>query len=210
MSEKDDPNIDNKPDDADTDPVDDDKGDGHDQLGDAGKKAIDAMKAKWQKERDERKALAAENAALKATAGAKDDSEKDEPTTDQIREQARKEARAESLRERALDKVEAKAAKLFADPEDARALLASKVDKFIDGDELDLEAITEALEDLLKKKPHLAATGGQRFNGSADGGARKGSGKPAQLTEQDLKRMNPRQIVEAQAKGQLDDLLGVT
>lgn len=206
MSDQDDTGKEDQTDDAGTDRADDDA-EGQDQLGDAGKKALDAMKVKWQKERDERKALAAENATLKAATSAKDEAKKDEPTADQIREQGRKEARAESLRERALDKVEAKAAKQFADPEDARALLAGKVDKFIDGDELDLDAITEALEDLLKKKPHLAATAGQRFNGSADGGARKGSGKPAQLTEQDLKRMTPHQIVEAQAKGQLDDLL---
>lgn len=192
---------------TDADQVDDDKPEGADALGDAGKKALDVMKAKWQKERDERKALAAQLADLQ-----KSDKGDGKPDLDaqKLRDEAKAEARAEALRDRVLDKIEAKAAKLFADPEDAVALLGRRVDDFIDDGQLDVDAIGEALEELLKKKPHLAAAqGGKRFNGSADGGARKGSGRPAQLTEQDLKRMTPQQIVDAQAKGQFDDLLGV-
>lgn len=198
-------------DDADSGRAGDDAVDGADQLGDAGKKALDAMKAKWQKERDGRKALEARIADLEKgkPAGDGNDSQAD---AEKLREQIRAEARAETLRERVLDKIEAKAAKLFADPEDAVALLGRRVDDFIDDGKLDADAIGEAITELLKKKPHLAAaqSGGKRFNGSADGGARKGSGKPAQFTEQDLKRMTPQQIVEAQSKGQLNDLLGVT
>lgn len=192
-------------DDVDTDRVDDDaKDDGADQLGDAGKKALDAMKVKWQKERDARKALADQIAGLTADKGKKDD----QPDPDEIRKQARAEATAEVLKDRALDKVETKAAKLFADPEDARALLASKVDDFIDDGKVDVEAIEEALEELLKRKPHLAAKADKRFAGSADGGARKGS-KPEQLTRQDLTRMTPQQIVKAQADGRLNELMGI-
>lgn len=192
---------------TDADQVDDDEPEGSDALGDAGKKALDVMKAKWQKERDERKALAAQLADLQ-----KSDKGDGKPDLDaqKLRDEAKAEARAEALRDRVLDKIEAKAAKLFADPEDAVALLGRRVDDFIDDGQLDVDAIGEALEELLKKKPHLAAAqGGKRFNGSADGGARKGSGRPAQLTEQDLKRMTPQQIVDAQSKGQFDDLLGV-
>src|SRR3546814_3640439 len=100
------------------------------------------MKAKWQKERDARKAADAELATLKAP---KDD--KDRPDPEEIRKQARAEATAEVLRDRAQDKVETKAAKLFADPEDARALLASRVDEFVDDGKVDLDALNEALED---------------------------------------------------------------
>lgn len=204
MPDLDDSSKPDQADDVDTDPVDDDaKDDGADQLGDAGKKALDAMKAKWQKERDARKALADENATLKAS---KDDKKDDQPDPEEIRKQARAEAAAEVLKDRALDKVETKAAKLFADPEDARALLAARVDEFVDDGKVDVDAIQEALADLLKKKPHLAAQGGRRFEGGADGGARKGS-KPDQLTEQDVKRMTPEQIVEARAKGRLDDYM---
>jgi hypothetical protein len=207
MTVSDDPNV--EPEDVDTDPVDDTTGEpeGADQLGDAGKKALDAMKAKWQKERDGRKALADQLAALNAP---KTDDTKDTPDPAELRKQAQAEARAEVLKDRALDKVEAKAAKSFADPEDARALLAAQVDDFIDGQQLDLDAIDQALEELLKKKPHLAAATARRFQGGADGGARKGSTGPAQLTDQDLKRMTPQQIEDARVKGQLNDLLGVS
>lgn len=201
MSEQDD-SI--EPDDVDTDPADDDQGDadGADQLGDAGKKALDSMKSKWQKERDARKALEA-----KLAEGTKNDDQTQDPA--EIRKQAQTEARAEVLKDRALDKVETKAAKLFADPEDARALLAGRVDDFLDDGQVDVDAINEALADLLKKKPHLAAAKPARFQGGADGGARKGS-QVAQISEQELKRMTPQQIVTAQNEGRLNDLLGVT
>lgn len=190
-------------DDVDPDPADDSgEPEGGDQLGDAGKKALDAMKAKWRAERDQRKALEAQLAGD----GKQDDPEKDPA---ELRKQLQAEARAEVLRERALDKVEAKAAKLFADPEDARALLASRVDDFVDGGQVDVDAINEAIADLLSKKPHLAAATAKRFQGGADGGARKGS-QVAQLTEQDLKRMTPQQIDKARLSGQLNDLLGVS
>jgi hypothetical protein len=193
---------------ADADQVDDATADGADQLGDAGKKALDAMKAKWQKERDERKALAAQIADLQKAKPA----DAGEPDTQKLRDEAKAEARAEALKERVLDKIEARAAKLFADPEDAVALLGRRADDFIDGSKLDTDAIDEALAELLQKKPHLAAAaqGGKRFTGSADGGTRNGSSRPAQLTEQDLKRMKPEQIEAARLKGQFDDLLGVT
>jgi hypothetical protein len=189
-------------DDVDTDLVDDSgEGDGNaDQLGDAGKKALDSMKSKWQKARDELKALKAQQSA-----GKKDDDQQDPA---ELRKQLQAEARAEVLNERALDKVEAKAAKLFADPEDARALLASRVEDFVDDGQVDTDAIEEALKDLLKKKPHLAAATAKRFQGGADGGARKGS-KPDQLTRDDLKKMTPSQIEEARTSGRLNELMGV-
>lgn len=201
MSDQDEPVI--EPDDVDTDPVDDepDGQDGADKLGDAGKKALDSMKSKWRKERDARQALEA-----KLAEGAKKDDQAQDPA--EIRKQAQAEARAEVLNERALDKVETKAAKLFADPEDARALLAGRVADFVDDGQVDVEAIEDALADLLKKKPHLAAKADRRFTGSADGGARKGS-KPDQLTRDDLKKMTPAQIEKARNDGRLNELMGV-
>jgi hypothetical protein len=195
-------------DDADSDSADDDSSDGTDddgadQLGDAGKQALDRMKAKLLSEKAARKALQAQ---LDAAGKPADD---DTPDPAELRKQARDEARAEVLNERALDKVEAKAAKLFADPEDARALLAGRVDEFIDDGKVDVEAIEDALAELLKKKPHLAAATAKRFQGGADGGARKGSGV-TQLTEQDLKTMSPQQIDKARLDGRLNDLLGAS
>jgi len=190
---------------------------GADQLGDAGKRALDAMKGKWQTERDGRKAaqartaeLEARVAELEAGANGKADEGKDKaPDLKKVREEAAAAARAETLRERVLDKIETRAAKLFADPEDASALLGRRVDEFIDGGKVDVDAISEALAELLEKKPHLAAAKAPRFEGGADGGARKGSSGPAQLTEQDLKRMSPEAIEKARIEGRLNDLLGV-
>lgn len=205
MSEQDENITGDQNDDVDSDRADDDEG--ADNLGDAGKKALDAMKGKWQKERDERKARDARIAELEAQLAKPKDEVKAEPDAEKIREQARAEARAEVLKDRALDRIEAKAAKLFADPEDARTLLASKVEDFLDNGKVDTDAIEEALADLLKKKPHLAAQSGGRFAGGADGGARKGSGKPQQLTAQQVKALTPEQIVTARKKGQLDDYM---
>lgn len=205
MTVSDDPNV-TPDDDADTDPVDDKPADDADALGDAGKKALDAMKGKWQRERDARKALEAQIAT--ANAGKPDTGTTDQPVeADAIRKQAQAEARAEVLRDRALDKVETKAAKLFADPEDARMILAGQVDDFLDDGQVDIEAIDAALTELLRKKPHLAAATAKRFQGGADGGARNGSTGPQQLTEEDLKRMTPQQIDAARLKGQLKNLL---
>jgi hypothetical protein len=204
MSDQDDPIIET---DVDTDPVDDtDDGatdDGADKLGDAGKQALDRMKVRLREERTARKAL---EVKLAAKTPAKDD---DAPDPAELKKQAQAEARAEVLVDRALDKVEARAAKLFADPEDARALLAGQVDDFIDDGKVDVDAVDEALKELLTKKPHLAAATAKRFQGGADGGARKGSGV-SQLTEQDLNRMKPEQIVKAREEGRFNDLLGAS
>jgi len=205
---------DDEPGDDEPDETGDDTGEGDEDkpLGPQGEKALQAEKDKRKQAAAKARAAEAENAKLKAEleklrgdGGKKDDG----PSAEELKAEARKEAQAEVLKERALDKLETKAAKLFADPEDARALLASHVDDFIDDGKIDEDAIKSALEDLLKRKPHLAATA-QRFSGSADGGARKGSGKPAQVTEQQLKTMTPDEIVKARLDGRLNDLMGVS
>ncbi|MEO6604260.1 MAG: hypothetical protein ABIN55_01480 [Aeromicrobium sp.] len=132
----------------------------------------------------------------------------DAPDVEKIREEARAEARAEGQKERVTDKIEVRAAKAFADADDAVAILlrTHDVEDFLDGDKIDVEAIQEALDDLLENKPHLAAQGGKRFQGKADGGKRKAD-RPDQLTRDDLKRMSPSAIVKAKADGRLADLL---
>ncbi|MEV6124385.1 hypothetical protein AB0M23_28410 [Streptomyces sp. NPDC052077] len=192
----------------------DDDPEGADQLGDAGKRALDSMKAKHRSERERRKAAEAELAQFKATQGKKPDGEGgDGPDLDRIRADARAEARAEGLRERALDRLEARAARQFANPELARKLLADQVEDFVDGDRIDTDAITEALEDLLDKEPYLgseqAAQAAKRFKDGGDGGPR-GRAPKGQLTQRDLDGMTPRQIVAAKREGRLDTLLGKT
>jgi hypothetical protein len=145
---------------------DDQDGDNADDLRDAGKKALDTMKGQRNKARADLRpwtALARELGVrspdevrnlLKGKA--KDGG--DAPDPDQIRREARAEVEREVTRERLLDKIEAKARK-FADPADAAALLLreSDADDFLDGTRIDGDAIAEALEELLERKPYLAA-----------------------------------------------------
>jgi hypothetical protein len=179
---------------ADTDPpaADPPEGDAADppELGDAGKAAIDRMKAKLKDETARRKAAEAEAAALKAKA---DTPGADTPTPEQLRADARREVQAEVARERALDRVEVIAAKTFADPTDARVFLQSQVDDFIDGTQIDADAITEALADLLKARPYLATGTPRKWTANGDGGPRGGRPK-------DLDAL----IAEAQANGDVN------
>lgn len=188
-----------------TDPVDPPETDPDEKpedLGAAGQQAIDRMKA----ERNEAKKQARElRAQLAELTKPKPD---DKPDAEAIRKAAREEAVAETLNERALDRVEIRAAMLHVDPDIARAMLQSRAAEFVDDGKIDADAIDEALQDLLKRKPHLGAKPESRFSGSADGGARKGS-KPDQLTRDDLKKMSPDQIVKAKSEGRLANLMGV-
>ncbi len=65
--------------------------------------------------------------------------------------------RAEFARVRVADKVDALAAGKFADVEDARLRLSSRTEDFIKDGDVDTDAITKALDEVLEKHPHLAA-----------------------------------------------------
>lgn len=190
----------------------DDAGDGavegEDALGDAGKRALDKMKADLKAEKARRKAAESDLAAARASTQQDAEADAERPDLDKLRAQALEQARAETLRDRALDRLEARAAKRFKDSADARAHLGGRIDEFIDGGQIDNTAIDEALDELLASKSYLAATATNRFVGTGDGGARKGSAGPVQLTDADLKKMTAEQIDEAHRKGQFDELLG--
>lgn len=114
----------------------------------------------------------------------------------EAREQAKKEAAQEALKERVLDKIEAKA-KDFADPADAVVMVmrGRTADDFIDDGKIDVDAIQDALTELLEKKPYLgaAAQGAkQRFQGSAEGGAKSSKpARPKSLDEAVRRRLTP-------------------
>jgi hypothetical protein len=203
-------------DEGDGDEGDDDEGEGDGDLGDKGKQALDRMKGKLNTTRAdlrEFKKLGLSPAKLRelidASKGDEGGQGGDKVDVDKIREEARAEARAEGLKDRITDKIEVRAAKGFADAEDAVAILlrSHDIEDFLDGDTIDVEAIQEALDELLEKKPHLAAQGGKRFTGKADGGKRKAD-RPDQLTRSDLQRMSPSEILKAKADGRLADLMG--
>lgn len=188
--------------------VGDETPEGAESLGDAGKQALDRMKGKWQAERDRRKALEGELEKLRAPSAPKQDGEQ-QPDVDAIRREATQQA-VKAANERILKaEIKAAAAGKLADPGDALRLLdVSNFEVDADGN-VDADEIAEAIDGLLRSKPYLSAQGVRRFQGSADGGARKGSREGAQLTQDDLKGMKPEAILKAQAEGRLNDLLGI-
>ena len=195
----------------DVDPADDDKDpEGADSLGDPGKKALDTMKGRLKAEREKRRALEAQLA------------ERDKPADGTVPDQETLMRQAETkvlarVNER-LVKAEVKvaAAGKLADPADAYRFLDLSQFEVDDDGNVDADEVADAIDDLLKSKPYLAAQGGStkpRFQGTADSGARKGNARPTQLTEADVKRLSAAgkhaEIVKAQNEGRLDDYLGL-
>lgn len=120
-------------------------------LGDAGKRALDRMTARLKAERTKR--LAAEAKVREATAT--DD-------TERVRAEAERDAIAKANTRILRAEVKAAATGRFADTADALAFLdLSEFDVDEDG-AVDGDEIRAALDDLLARKPHLAAQGGAR------------------------------------------------
>lgn len=175
---------------------------GADALGDAGKKALDTMKAQRNAERDRRKALEAELAELKTPKG--DDAQ----SADAIRATVQQEADAKANARIVRAEIRAAAAGKLADPADAlRYIDAAKFDVSADGS-VDADEIGEAINELITTKPYLGAATAPRFQGTGDGGARKAQSGPTQLTQSDIDGMSAAQIVAAKKEGRLKTLLG--
>jgi hypothetical protein len=135
-------------------------------LGDAGKKALAAERARAQKAERELKRQRAEIDKLR-TAG---QSEQEKAIT-KAREEAKVEALNEVRLERVRDKIEVRAAGKLADPEDAAVLLGD-LTRFVDDDgSIDAKEIDRAIALLVRTKPYLAADT-RRSTGDGDGGAR--------------------------------------
>lgn len=189
-------------------PPEDPPEDGADALGDAGKKALDAMKAQRNAERLKAKTAQTELDRIKAELALKD-----KPAEEQALEQARAEARTDAVKAANVrilkSELKAAATGKLADPTDAALYInLDDFDVNDDGD-VDSDALNEAITDLIARKPHLAATKQNRFTGDADQGSKGKDSKPAQLSHDDVRRMNPEQIETAKAAGQLDRLLGL-
>lgn len=173
--------------DDDTDP------DGAEALGDAGKRALEAMKAKLKAEKSAR--LAAEK-KLQATPAA------DAPDVDKITAEAdRKANERANLRVLKAD-LRVAASELLADPSDAFAFLdLSQFEPDSQG-EFDPDEITDALKDLVKRKPHLskaAQSGTKRIPVVPADPANKQS-TPVSLSDQ---------IAAAQAKGDVNTVIAL-
>lgn len=174
-------------------------------LGDAGKKALDAMKAERNAARQEAAEAKAEAARLKAAQEGREAEHKAELEAQKVREEALATANQRILKA----EIRAQAAGKLADPADALNYLdLADFEVGEDGD-VDSAAITQAIAELLDKKPYLAAQG-QRFQGSGDQGPRN-EPRPTQLSRDDVDRLaregKHAEIAQAQADGRLADLL---
>lgn len=175
------------------------------ELGDKGKQALDRMKAKWQAERDKRTELEAELANAKKPAAGEDELAN---ARQQAVDDAIKAATSKANDRIVRSEIRAAATGKLANPALALKLLdLSQFDVDDDGN-VDADEINDAIAELIKKEPYLAAQG-RRFQGDADAGPRnRDQGqKPPQVTEEQLKSMTPDQIVTAQKEGRLVDLL---
>lgn len=147
--------------------------DGADKLGDAGKKALDAMKAKLKAERQKR--IAAEGRVHELENGGDDEDAK-------TRRQAESDALAKANARIVKAEVRAAAAGKLADPADALNFIdLTEFEVGEDGD-VDQDDIAEAIDDLLRRKPYLAAQGGTKSPkpDRSQGAKGKGTGTAAQ------------------------------
>lgn len=185
-------------------------------LGDAGKKALDRMKAERNAVKADLaayKALGLDPDALKALIGKSEDAAKAAET-----ERARREAESAALSKanERLVRAEIKAAATGKLTNPALALKLLDLSSFDvnDDGEVDTTSIASAIEDLIKNEPYLGVTQGdaKRFQGTGDSGPRGTAGKP-QLTEQDVKRLSKEgkhgEIEAARLDGRLNNLLGI-
>ena len=201
----------NPPVDPPSDPPADPPGDPA-QLGDAGKRALDAERAaRAAADRTAAAAVAAQK-ELEAKLATFEDANKTE--TERAIETARKEA-ADATRTEVTTAFEqqllesqvlVRAAGKLADPTDATSLITLADLAKNEAGKVEDKTIDAAIADLVKNKPYLA-NGAKPGPGSPDGGPR--GNRPAQLTQADLKGMTSDAIVKAKADGQLNDLLGV-
>ncbi|MFB6517449.1 hypothetical protein [Streptomyces sp. NPDC056401] len=178
---------------------DDDEADpaGADELGDKGKRALASMKGKWRAERDRAK-------ELEQRLAEKDGADE----ADTIRRKAEQDAVAKANARIIRSEVKAAAKGVLADPADAYKFLDLGQFEVDEDGGLDEDEVAEAIQDLIKDKPYLAAATAKRFQGTGDGGAARKASRPKQLTRADLKTMSADEIDRAREDGRLDDLMG--
>ncbi|MFM9643566.1 hypothetical protein [Streptomyces turgidiscabies] len=176
---------------------DGDEDEGADDLGDKGKRALASMKGKWKSERDKRKQLEDQLAQQ----GSADEAET-------VRRKAEQDALAKANTRILRAEVKAAAAGKLADPADAFKFLDLDQFEVDDDGNVDSDEVADAIDELVKSKPYLAAATAKRFQGTGDGGAARKASRPKQLSKQDLKTMTPEAIDQARIDGRLDDLMG--
>jgi hypothetical protein len=177
-----------------------------DGLGDKGRETL-AKERKARRDAEKaRKAAEKELADFKAAQQVKKDGDDATAAADQARRDAEQAADRRANERILRAELKAAAADALADPSDAAAFIdPSQFEPDANG-EFDASEISEAISDLIKRKPHLAKKA-QGFQGSGDGGARTGGSRKAQLTKADISKMTPVQIHEARLEGRLERYL---
>jgi hypothetical protein len=175
---------------------------GADSLGDAGKRALDSMKAKWKTERDQRREL--ERKLAESAAPASTD---ETPDLEAVKSQAAREATVKANARILRSEIRAAATGKFADVSDALLNLDLTAFEVDENGDVDADEIADAIQEVLTRKPHLAAATAKRFQGTGDGGAARKASGPTQLTREDLDKMSPEAIVKAKREGRLSNLL---
>ena len=137
-------------------------------LGDAGKRALDAMKAERNEAKAETKRLSDEFAALKAQIEGREAEHAATLAAQAVKDEALSAANQRILKA----EVRAQAASKLNDPKDALLYLDLSGFEVGEDGEVDGDAVAAAIDKLITDKPYLAAQG-TRFKGEADGGARK-------------------------------------
>jgi hypothetical protein len=175
-------------------------------LGDAGKKAIDAMKAKWKTAESKARDLSAELAKRDAAIA-----NQDKPAEERALDEARAEARAEEREASNLrtKKIELKAAAKgrLADPTDAHLYIELADITVDENGDVDSDALDEAIAELLVRKPHLGVPSARRFEGAADQGSKGRAVKPSQLTREQFAALSNPERLKAHAEGRTSGLL---
>lgn len=207
---------------------------GEDALGDPGKRALQTMRDQLREAEKKLLDVAGNNSpgeadtykkkwrdADKAARDARAEIERiqaeaalrDKPAEEQAIEAAKAEARTEATvaaNKRILrSELKALATGKLANPEDAHLYI--NLDDFTvdESGETDSDALTEAIFELIERKPNLAAQKQSRFDGDADQGAKGKDSAPPQWTEADLAAATDDETVAAKAAGLLNNLLGI-
>ena len=139
-------------------------------LGDAGKKAIDAMKAERNAAKQQAAALQAQLDDLRAKAEGREAEHTAQLAAQKVRDDALAVANQRILKA----ELRAASAGKLADPADALRFLDLSSFEVGDDGAVNATALTDAIQDLITKKPYLAAATAPKF-GSADAGVRNGA-----------------------------------
>jgi ribosomal protein L35 len=159
------------------------------------------MKAKWKAERDTRREL--ERKLAESAKPAADET----PDLEAVKSQAAREATAKANTRILRSEIKAAATGKFADVSDALLNLDLTSFEVDENGDVDADEIADAIQEVLTRKPHLAAATAKRFQGTGDGGAARKASGPTQLTHEDLNKMSPEAIVKAKREGRLKNLL---